>query len=410
MMKKFFKVTDLPDVLKLSKRFSKAGSSKIPIQECPGRILAEDVVCDADLPDFSRSTMDGHAVCAASTFGASQGTPTFLSLKGAVSMGEASDFSIRPGEAAKIPTGGMLPEGADSVSMLEHSEIIDEGAIEVFKAVAPGDHVILKGEDFKKGETVLSKGVRLRPADAGVMAAFGKETVRVYEKPTVAIVSTGDEIVPPGKVPGPGQIRDINTHTLAGMVLEAGGVPRIMGIVPDSFSEIQKICLKALDEADMALVSGGSSVGARDHTLDAISSIPGSKILVHGVSISPGKPTILATAGEKPFWGLPGHVASAMVVFDRLVRPFLEHMAGLSPRFKKETRILATLSRNISSAQGRTDYVRVRLREEGGVVFADPVLGKSGLIHTMIRADGLIEIGINTEGLEKGARVAATPL
>ncbi|VEN73694.1 Molybdopterin molybdenumtransferase MoeA [Candidatus Desulfarcum epimagneticum] len=409
-MKKFFKVTDLPDVLKLSGRFPTTGVSTIPVHECPGRILAGDVSCDADLPDFSRSTMDGHAVCAASTFGASQGAPAFLSLGGSVSMGEAPDFSIRPGEAAKIPTGGMLPEGADSVSMVEHSEAVGEGAVEVFKAVAPGDHVILKGEDFKKGETVLSKGARLRPVDAGLLAAFGKETVRVYEKPAVAIVSTGDEIVPPGNAPTLGQIRDINTHTLAGMVLESGGVPRIMGIVPDSFSDIQKICLKALEESDMALISGGSSVGARDHTLDAIASIPGSEILVHGVSISPGKPTILAAAGEKPFWGLPGHVTSAMVVFDRLVRPFLERMAGLSPRFKKETRIFATLSRNISSAQGRTDYVRVRLREEGGEMFADPVLGKSGLIRTMIKADGLIEIGINTEGLEKGARVAATPL
>ena len=409
-MKKFFKVTNLPEVLNMAGRFETLGAQEIPTHEATGRILGEDIKSDVDLPDFARSTMDGYATHAASTFGASQGNPAILTLKGSVSMGQTPDFSIQPGEAAKISTGGMLPESTDSVVMIEHSEFIDETTIEVFKAVAPGDHCIAKGEDFKKGALVLSRGQRLRPQDVGVLAAFGKHMAPVYKKPVVAIISTGDEIVPPEKNPGPGQIRDINTYTLAGMIIKAGGIPKIMGIVSDSFSDIQEKCFRALDEADMTLISGGSSVGARDYTVDAISSLPESEILVHGISISPGKPTILAAVGKKPFWGLPGHVASAMVVFDRVVRPFLEHIGGLVPEFKKERRIMARLSRNISSAQGRVDYVRVRLQNRDGVLVAEPLLGKSGLINTMVKADALFEIGINTEGVDKGAMVETIPL
>lgn len=410
IMKKFFKVTDLPEVLSLSGRFEALGVEKTPTHEATGRILGEDIKSDVNLPDFARSTMDGYATHAADTFGASQGNPAILTVKGAVSMGRTPDFSIQPGEAAKISTGGMLPESADSVVMIEYSEIIDETTIEVFKAVAPGDHSIAKGEDFKKGESVLFRGQRLRPQDVGVLAAFGKQMAPVYKKPEVAIISTGDEIVSPEETPGPGQIRDINTYTLAGMIIKAGGIPKIMGIVPDSFSDIREKCLRAFDEADMALISGGSSVGARDYTVDAISSMPESEILVHGISISPGKPTILAAVGKKPFWGLPGHVASAMVVFDRVVRPFLEHIGGLAPEFKKQRRILARLSRNISSAQGRVDYVRVRLENRDGVLVAEPLLGKSGLINTMVKANALLEIGINTEGLDKGAMVETMAL
>lgn len=402
-MKDFFKVTDLPRVMEYISGFSVAETETVSITEAWGRVLAEDIVSDADLPGFSRSTMDGFAVRASSTFGASEQIPAFLTVAGAVGMGEIPNFSIGPGEAARIPTGGMLPAGTDGVVMIEHAEVVDDTAIEIYKSVAPGMHVIEKGEDFKKSETVLARGTRLRAQETGLLAAFGRHRATVYKKPVVGIVSTGDEVVPVGETPGPGKIRDINAHTLSGMVVEAGGVPKMMGIVRDDYDALLETCSKTLEQSDMVLISGGSSVGSRDFTIDVFSALPGSEILVHGIPISPGKPTILAKAGEKALWGLPGHVVSAMVVFQTVVRPFVEHAAGISG--KKRIRIPARLDRNISSAQGRLDYVRVTLAEKNGELFATPILGKSGLINTMVKADGLIEVGMNTEGMDKGEMV-----
>lgn len=408
-MKAFFKVTDLEQVLKYVSDFSLAGTEEIPLKETDERILADDIFSDFDLPDFMRSTMDGFAVRTASTFGASDANPAYLTVKGSVAMGETPSFSIGPGEAARISTGGMLPDGADGVAMIEHTETIDDTAIEVYRSVAPGQHVVAKGEDIRKGETLLSCGQKLRPQETGLLAAFGKETVRVYKRPVIGIISTGDEVVPVNEIPGPGHIRDINTYTLFSLVIKAGGVPVTFGIIRDEFDELFEKCSMALAQCDMVLISGGSSVGSRDFTIEALSSLPDAGILVHGISISPGKPTILAKIKDKAFWGLPGHVASAMVVFTAVVKPFIEHVGGLSLQHKRISRFSARLSRNVSSAQGRIDYLRVKLTEKEGVLWAEPVLGKSGLINTMVKADGLVEIGINTEGLDKGTQVKIIP-
>jgi molybdopterin molybdotransferase len=353
--------------------------------------------------------MDGFAVQAASTFGASEGNPAYLTVKGAVAMGDHPLFSITTGEAARIATGGMLPEGADAVVMIEHTGEIDDTTIEVYRSVAPGQHIVEKGEDFGKEEIVLSCGKKIRPQEKGLLAAFGRETVEVYQKPVIGIISTGDEVVPVNEIPGSGQIRDINTYTIAGLVMKAGGVPIAYGIVRDEFKMLFEKCSEALAQCDMVLISGGSSVGTRDFTIETLSALPDAAILVHGISISPGKPTILAKVGPKAFWGLPGHVVSAMVVFTVAVQPFIKHIGGLAPQDKSETKISALLSRNVSSAQGRIDFIRVKLNENYGVLWAEPVLGKSGLIHTMIKADGLIAIGENTEGLDKGAEVQVIP-
>ena len=304
----------------------------------------------------------------------------------------------------------MLPTGTDSVVMVEHTEAIDDSTIEVYRSVAPGQHVIEIGEDIRKGEVLLTRGLHLRPQELGMLAALGKKTVTVYRKPMIGIISTGDEVVPIDAKPGPGRIRDINTYTLLGLVTEAGGIPIQFGIVKDNYQALFDTCAHALVKSDMVLISGGSSVGVRDYTIDVLSKLKNPEILVHGISISPGKPTILARSDKKAIWGLPGHVVSAMIVFKMVVQPFLDHIRGRDIHHAKPLTFPARLTRNLSSAPGRTDYVRARIVEKDDGVWAEPVLGKSGLIHTMIKADGLIEIGINTEGLDKGAVVNVIPL
>ncbi len=404
-MAEFFKVTELQAVLAYTSDFDRVGTEDVALSAAGGRILAADVVSAVDLPDFRRSTMDGYAVAAASTFGASEANPAYLSVRGIVAMGEKPTFVIGPGEAARISTGGMLPDGADSVAMIEHTAPIDDTTIELYHAIAPGQHVIEAGEDIARNEPVLFGGTRIRPAETGLLAAFGHTTLPVYRQPVIGIISTGDEVVPIDRAPAPGQIRDINTYTLSGMVSEAGAVPRVFGIVHDDFQTLFDTCTRAVKQTDMVLISGGSSVGVRDFTVDVLSALPAPKILVHGISISPGKPTILAKSGGKAIWGLPGHVVSAMIVFAKVVRPFIDHIAGRAASSGPPVGPRALLSRNVSSAQGRVDFVRVQLTEENGILWAHPILGKSGLIRTMVKADGLIEIGMNTEGLDRETEV-----
>jgi len=380
------------------------------LAESTGRILSKDIHANVDLPNFMRSTMDGYAVRASSTFGASEANPAYLSVIGSVIMGESPPFTIEPGQAAEISTGGMLPDGADSAVMIEHTEAVDHINIEVYRSVAPGQNILEKGEDIAKNTVLVSGGKRLRAQETGLLAAFGQKKIMVYKKPVIGIISTGDEIVPVDETPGPGQIRDINMYTLSGLVKNAGADPVTFGIVRDDFDDLLEKCTMALDKSDMVLISGGSSVGTRDFTIEVLTALPHAQILVHGISISPGKPTILARTHHQAIWGLPGQVVSAMVVFEVVVKPFIEQISGLSLKYKKDFKLPARLSRNISSSQGRADYIRVRLTQKNGVLWAEPILGKSGLINTMVKADGLIEIGVNTEGLDKGAEVEVIPI
>ena len=408
-MKEFFKVTDLGNVLKHISNFPKVEAENIPLTESMGRILVQDMHANVDLPDFKRSTMDGYAVRASSTFGASEANPAYLIVKGDVLMGEIPDFSIGVGEAAGISTGGMLPKGADSVVMIEHTETVDKSSIEIYRSVAPAQNILEKGEDFQKDAVLVPAGKRIRSQEIGLLAAFGIERVAVYKKPVIGIISSGDEVVSIKKMPGPGQIRDINTYTLAGLVEKSGAVPMTYGIVRDNFKDLFEKCTAALKQSDMVLISGGSSIGARDYTIEVFSALSESEILVHGISISPGKPTILARSQNRAIWGLPGQVTSTMVVFEIVVKPFIENIGGCLPEQKSHFNHVARLSRNVSSTQGRADYVRVKLFQKDGVLWAEPVLGKSGLINTMVKADGLIEIGLNTEGLDRGAKVEVIP-
>lgn len=399
----FFNVSDLQAVLALSGRFARTEVEEVPLSAALHRTLAGDVSSDIDIPGFDRATMDGYAVRGADTFGASDGAPAWLRLVGTVAMGEVPAFALSQGEAAAIATGGMLPQGADAVVMVEHTDAVDAATIEVYRSVAPGHHVICRGEDFQRGRVILPAGTALGPAETGLLAAAGRQEVAVYKKPVVGIVSTGDEVVPVGETPARGQIRDVNTHTLSAMVQEAGGVARPLGIAGDGEGDLEPLLAEALAACDAVLISGGSSVGMRDRTLAAIGGAPQSEVLVHGIAISPGKPTILSQIGGKAVWGLPGHVASAMVVFEVVVRPFLLAAAGGKARARPA--VTARLARNIASAQGRTDFIRARLVPEGDGYRAEPLPGKSGLLHTMVHADGLIRIEKDTEGLYRDSRV-----
>ena len=409
-MKEFFKVKDLSEVLGYVSDFPCVETEDVPLLDTTERVLAADIVSDYNIPDFPRSTMDGYAVRGSSTFGASEGNPAYLTVVGSVAMGQSPDVKIGPGQACRISTGGMLPEGADSVVMVEHTDALDDTSLEVYRSVAPGQHVIAIGEDIKKGDVVIARGQKLRPQEGGLLAAIGKTKIKVYKKPVIGIISTGDEVVPVEDKPAPAQIRDTNSYTLFSQVRQAGGQAVLYGIVRDDYNLLYEKCTQALAQSDMVLISGGSSVGARDFTIDVLSNLPQSSILVHGISIRPGKPTILAKTQNKAVWGMPGHVVSAMIVFKAIVRLFIEHIAGIREFRQFKSSVFARISRNLASAQGRVDYIRVRLMEKSGDLWAEPILGKSGLINTMVKADGLISIDINTEGLEKGTLVEVLPL
>jgi len=406
----FFRVQTTQEVKEIIKGIKTLDAEEVALQDAGGRVMAEDCVSPDAFPPFDRSVMDGYAVKAQDTFGASEGNPTPLEVVGEVRMGERPSSPIKPGRAIKIATGGMLPEGADAVVMVEHTQVMDEHTIQVLRGVAPGENVIHRGEDLKEGEKILEKGLLLRPQDLGALAALGQGMVRVYRQPYVGIISSGDEIVPLEAVPKAGEIRDTNRYTLWALTREAGARPFHLGIARDDLRDLQGRLTEGLSKGDVVLISGGSSVGTRDLTVETIGSLPGAQILLHGVAVSPGKPTILAQIGDKLIWGLPGHPVSAMVIFMILVAPALWRMGGRRDwEMPRPWALKAQASRNIPSAQGREDYVRVKLQEQDGVLIATPIFGKSGSISTMVKGDGLLRIAMDSEGVQEGEAVEVWP-
>lgn len=406
-MKDFFKLISSSDFVSLFAGFSPLGQETAPLATARSRVLAEPIVSSDSLPPFSRSTMDGYAVRAADTFGCSESETALLTVIGEIAMGASGQpFTLRPGQAVRIWTGGELPQKADAVVMVEYTQPFDQETVAVYRPVAPGENVIRAGEDYAPGAVVLKQGSMLRPQDLGVLSGLGITSVPVYRQPRVAILSTGDELVPADQLPPPGKIRDINSTTLAALVEEAGGVAIPYGICDDNLDSILAVCTKALAAADILLLSGGSSVGRRDFTLEVFKALPQIEILVHGVAVRPGKPTILARQGNKALFGLPGHVASALVVFTLFVRPLLRQYSGLGATLGLQT-IRAITEQQIPSAIGREEYVRVRLTPQtnGTLPMASPVYGKSGLLNPLVRADGLLPIGRDSEGLDRGTEV-----
>jgi molybdopterin molybdotransferase len=383
------------------------GIEEVPIEESFQRILAEDMISGVDLPEFPRSTVDGYAVKAEDTFGATEALPVYLNLKGEILMGEAPEVKLEKGEVVKISTGGMLPPGSDSVVMFEHSNQTDERMIEVVKAIAHGENVIQIGEDVKSGERILPKGQRIRPQDMGALAGIGIAMIRVYLKPKVAIISTGDEVVEVDKTPRAGQIRDTNSYNLSGLVRLNGGIPLRKGVFPDEYERIYSVVKDSLDEADLVIISGGSSVGTRDMTEKVINDLGRPGVLVHGVSLKPGKPMIIGIVNKKPVFGLPGHPAAVSVCFDLFVAPIMRTISGeVNPLDIASHRLVrAIITRNIASAPGREDHIRVAIEEKDGKLFARPILGKSGLITTLVKASGIVVIPPTKLGLEAGEEV-----
>lgn len=377
------------------------GSQDIPTAEALGRVLAVDIRAPHALPPFPRSSVDGYAVRAADTFGASASLPAYLSVAGEVLMGTLTTLALDRGRAALVHTGGMIPAGADAVVMVEDTQVARPDEIEVLKPTAPGQNVLQLGEDVQTGEIVLQRGARLRAQELGGLMALGFTRVDVVRRPRVAILSTGDEVVAPEADPLPGQVRDVNTTTLSALVEQGGGEPVFYGILPDQREALEAAARRAHAECDVVLITAGSSVSARDITSEIIATLGAPGVLAHGVALRPGKPTILAVCNGKPVIGLPGNPVSALVVAGLFVTPLLRRLLGVqAPRLIP--RVTARLVTNIPSESGREDYVPVRVTGTEGDFTAEPVFGKSNLIFTLVRADGLVRVPAEAGGLPAG--------
>jgi molybdopterin molybdotransferase len=379
-------------------------SETVQLTDALGRIAAEDIIAQEDLPPFSRSTVDGFAVRSADTFGASEASPSMFTIVGEVLMGEQASITLSPGQAVAIPTGGMLPTGADAIVMLEYTERLDDHTMLALKTVAPGENMVVKGEDMQSGLVIVEQGRRLAPQHIGALAACGHIKVLVRKRPEVAIISTGDELVDIHESPGFGKIRDVNSYALGAMLSEAGCMVRLMGIVKDSYEQFHETLAKAVATSQMVIISGGSSVGARDFTVKAMDSLGAPGVLLHGVALKPGKPTIYGKINNVPVFGLPGHPVAAMAVCDNLVRLAVRKLMG-EKQPGDTVDVPARLARNVASVPGRDDFIPVRLSKQGGEYTADPILGKSGLISIMAQAEGMMHIASDKSGVYAGEMV-----
>jgi molybdopterin molybdotransferase len=374
-----------------------------------GRVTSAPVKAPYPLPSFPRSTVDGYAVRAADTYGASDSLPAYLRVIGEVPMGAAPEFELIQGTCALIHTGGMLPENADAVVMVEHTQSVRVEETEILRAAAIGENVLKVGEDVARGQEVISSGVRLRPAEIGGLMALGITHLPVARKPRVGIISSGDEIVPPDADIGPGQVRDVNSYSLSALVQSAGGIPQRYGIVPDKIEALRDAAIQAVENNDLVIITAGSSASARDLTAQVINELGVPGVLVHGVNVRPGKPTILAVCDHKPLIGLPGNPVSALVIASLFVAPVIERLQGLHQRHPRPS-LTARLNLNLASQTGREDWVAVRLDRGSDGYIAEPVFGKSNLIFTLVRADGLVRIPSDANGLNAGENVEVTLL
>jgi molybdopterin molybdotransferase len=387
--------------------------SQIPVNPIPegvstdlalGRVTATPVLAPHPLPDFRRSTVDGFAVRAADTYGAGESLPAYLNMIGEVHMGQSTDLVLEAAQCALIHTGGMLPEGADAVVMVEYTQAASAGEIEILRSVAVGENLIEMGEDVKLDEEVIPAGRRLRAAEIGGLMALGFTQVAVTRRPRVGILSSGDEVIPPDEQPLPGQVRDINSYTLAAVVEQVGGEAVHFGIIPDTREAMLSSAQTAFAECDVVVITAGSSVSVRDLTAEIIDELGQPGVLVHGVNIRPGKPTILGLCDGKPVIGLPGNPVSALVNVEMFVAPVVRSLLGENLHQPKPA-VNAELLVNLASASGREEWVPVRLLPGETGWQADPVFGKSNLIFTLARADGLVRVAPDATGLSAGEMV-----
>ena len=406
-MTEFLEVVSSDELRCRLKGFPRVSSELISIDDAIGRCLAEDVFSPENLPEEPRSTVDGYAVKANDTFGASDSLPTLLRLTGTIEMGKRPDTTVATGAAVQIPTGGFLPPGADAVVMVEYTDRLDASHIEVAKPVTLRANVLDRGEDVRKAATVLGCGRRIRAQEVGLLAALGITQVRVFRRARVAVISTGDELVDVDRKPAPGQIRDANGHSVAALVRACGAEATRFPIVADDEPTLRQTIETALEEYDVVVLSGGSSVGMRDLVVDVLSGLPDIEILAHGIAIRPGKPALFARRHGKAIVDLPGHPVSALIVAQVFLAPLLAYLQGapLEPGPLGQ-RVAGRLAASMHSTIGLEEYVRVRLeRNAAGEYAVHPVFGKSSMLSTMARADGLLVVPPQREGLSAGETV-----
>ena len=401
MFRKLVTVDEAKRILAQSFTAKPVGKESVLLNEAYNRVLATDVVSSLDIPPFSRSTVDGYAAKAENTFGAEEDRPVPLKLVGKVNVGEAPKITVEKGTLVEMVTGAPIPHGADAVVMVEFTVRKDKTVL-VHQSVSTGENVMKKGSDIRKGEIVLKKGTVLSPHEIGVLAAIGLDKVEAYKCPKVAVFSTGAEVVEPGKPLREGKIFDINAYALGAGVAECGGQPLNMGIVQDETEQMEAAFKKALSTADAVITSGGVSVGPTDIIPKVLDTLGKPGVIVHGVAIRPGKPTTLAIVNNKPVFSLPGHPASALLIFHLFVRSVLVRMAG-----KKEEPpvvVAAKISERLFPSRGRRTYVTVTLKkDESGKIAASPVsTGLSGAITTLAKADGYTVIRESQQFIEKG--------
>ena len=377
-----------------------AATELVGLTAAMGRVLAEDIAATEYVPDFNRSTVDGYAVRARDTFGCTDAIPAILPVQGEVFMGQGAAFALNPEECVAVPTGGAMPEGSDSVVMVEFTEDYGDGTIGVSKSVAPGQNMIFRGDDVYPGKVILQKGRVLSSQDIGALAAIGRVQVPVVKKLTVGVISTGDELVPPEVTPGPGQVRDVNSPMLEAMLMRFGVNVINYGIVVDNEALLAEKVTKAVAECDAVLLSGGSSVGVKDAACRIIESM--GALLLHGIAIKPGKPTILGKTGSKPLVGLPGHPVAAYFITKLFVLPLLSRLMG---RKQESYTTTAKVTESIGANHGRAQYQCCRLERKDGELYAFPIRGKSGLITTLAGSTGYFCIDRDCEGLPKGAEI-----
>lgn len=390
---------EVADLIK--QMFSVQGKYEIvPLIESLGRVLARDILSEEYVPDFNRSMVDGYAVLAADTFGCSDSMPALLEVSGEVLMGQKAALHMKQGSCVAVPTGGDIPEGADSVVMIEYTEDYGDGSIGVLKPTTPGLNMIFRGDDVKPGECVLQKGKMIQAQDIGAMAAIGMHQVPVQKKLKVGIISTGDELIPVEEVPGPGQVRDVNSSLLAAAVQEAGAEAILFGVVKDEFDLLDAAVKNAAEVSDIVLISGGSSVGAKDATCRVIEK--NGKLFFHGIAMKPGKPTIMGRVGDIPVWGLPGHPVAALFVTKLFVVPLIDQLTGGQRTVYPLT---AILEEPVSANHGRAQYMGAIIHKKQGQYYVRPIRSKSGLITSLAGVSGYFGIDRDCEGLAAGSEI-----
>jgi len=387
-------------------------TENIKLDNALDRILAEDIFSPVNLPPFSRSTVDGYAVKAVDTAGASASMPTYLDIIGSVEIGKNTELKLKGGQAAAIPTGGMIPKEADAVLMIEDTEMIAENMIESFKSLAVGENIVQKAEDIAQGELLFKKGHKIMARDIGALAGLGITEFKVFNKAKISVISTGDELISAEAEAKAGQIRDINSYSITSYLNKIGGDAKKVGIIKDEFNSLKEALKKELDQ-DLVLISGGSSVGIKDMTIELLNSLGEPGVLLHGLAIKPGKPTILAVIEGTIVIGLPGHPASAWTVNNILAAEIVRVLNGAKEAAEigsenQKYLIKAKLTRNLVSDKGREEYIPVKIIKKNDKLFAEPLLAKSSLITNLAYGDAMLKIPRNQEGKDKGEIVELT--